>query len=174
LRFLIKIFQNWEDDDLFGLNRLSDSVSKFNHKYDVIKCKEALLSVDNKITGISSNLFHSQSCFSYDFFMRTPFDLGSSGIDVSFESKARSHFYDPAPLYWYVYRWGNCHHLSGHPDQVNAWNLLADKENLNGDIVIHPKYHRNYWQEVYDFFIQTNDYEKANRWKSAYFRFITT
>ena len=161
----------WEDDDLFGFNRLTDSVKNFKKGYDVIKCPSALMSTDNKDYLITSNLFHSQSCFSREYFDRTPFYNGKSvGVDVSFESRAKAYFHESSPLFWYIYRWGNCHHLSGRPNLETAWK---DSENtaLSGFVSIKPRYHQNYWRDVYDFYCQS-DMEGKEMWAELYSDYI--
>lgn len=157
----------WEDDDLFGFNRIEDSIRYFNPNCDVIKSHMALMSTDNQDYCVTSNLFHSQSCFTRAYFDRTPFFNGESvGVDVEYESKARKHFHSPDPLFWYIYRWGNCHHLSGRPNAATAW---ADSENktLKGYVVIKPQYHKPYWKEIYEFYQATNHPNKE-KWLELY------
>jgi hypothetical protein len=157
----------WEDDDLFGFNRLSDSIKNFKDGYDVIKGSSALMSTNNGNYLVTSNLFHSQSTFTRHYFDKTPFYTGSSiGVDVKFEANAKAHYYESSPLYWYIYRWGNCHHLSGRPDVKNAWK---DSENndLSGYIPIRPCYYQNYWRDIYDYYVAT-DIEEKEKWSNLY------
>lgn len=166
----------WEDDDLFGFNRIEEQVRLFaeieerGEIYDVVKGKLALFSLDNKDYSIGGNLYHSQSCFTAEFFHRTKFLEASFGIDCEFESQARAYWHDPSPLHWYVYRWGNCGHLSGHGDHPQAWAKSVDLK-LKGEIRLNPQYHQNYWQDIYQFYIGNNT-EHAGKWKTLYKEYI--
>lgn len=160
----------WEDDDLFGFNRIQDSVTNFNPNYDVIKSRFAIASVNNEGYVINSNLYHSGSCFSELYFQNKPFNDGSFGIDVAFEQGAKHFFFDPNPLYWYIYRWGNCHHLSGHTNAKDAWELLKDTT-LEGNIELKPQYHRPYWKDIASFYRREFP-EYVIQWESLYFKYL--
>lgn len=155
----------WEDDDLFGFNRIGEQVTHFKDNIDVVKGSLALVSMDNRDYSVGGNLFHSQSCFTADYFLNKPFIEGSFGVDCDFEQGARSVFIDPSPLHWYIYRWGNCAHLSGTGDSPNVWEAATDLS-LKGRIKLRPQYHRNYWLDILKFYQgQGIDYQT---WQSLY------
>lgn len=157
----------WEDDDLFGFNRLSEQVTYFKPGIDVVKGSLALVSMDNHDYSIGGNLFHSQSCFTAEYFLNTPFIEESFGVDCNFEQGARAVFIDPSPLHWYVYRWGNCAHLSGAGDSPQVWENALDLE-LRGRVKLVPQYRRNYWLDILNFYRKQGLDSACQKWLSLY------
>ena len=141
----------WDDDDLYPPHRISESVKLIQiTKYDMVKAKSALMSVNNGQYRLTENLYHSQACISKQYMDKTNYPDISVGEDMEFEKGATiGSFKDK---FWYVYRWGlGIHHLSGISDQKQSWNksLTFDEyKKLKGRVVVEPKFQKDYWSEI--------------------------
>lgn len=154
----------WEDDDLYGINRIEDSVQHIG-KYDAINPRKAIVSTDNTNYVIGVNTFHSQSCFTKKFVDSHTFANANFGIDVAYENMANSRKIEIEPYFWYIYRWGNTEHLSGIPREDN-WYLLSDYKRY-GEIELTPTLYRDYWLDVaYLYYAQYRQYYEG--WKALY------
>lgn len=157
----------WDDDDLYAPHRISESVRlmKSRDNYDIIKTRSAFMSIHNKDYKIVSNLFHSQSIITREYFEKNRYPDKSVGEDIDFESKARVGSIDVIP--WYVYRWGlNIHHLSGISDEKQSWEKSLKFEpykKLIGMITVNPEFQNDYWQDI-SIFLRKNNVGWGKQW----------
>lgn len=162
----------WDDDDLYGFNRITDSVKHFDSKYDMLKPSMSLVSVNNANYEIRSNVFHSATCVKASTYRRIKYRNMSVGEDLAFESEATKTHYNPGCLVWYIYRWGNTNHISGLSDTERAWEIGADRNaHIQGDIEITPTYHQNYWQDIYNYYQHLN-HQFAKVWRHHYLKYM--
>lgn len=142
----------WDDDDLYTPYRISQSVKFFkeNPSYDIIKAKDAIISVDNLNYKKANNLFHSQAIIKKEYIDKTEYPSISVAEDIEFEKNAKIKSVDIFPRFWYVYRWGlNTHHVSGLSNEKESWKRSIEfYKNMKGDFVISPEFKNNYWEEI--------------------------
>jgi glycosyltransferase involved in cell wall biosynthesis len=152
----------WDDDDLYTPFRIRESVEQFqqNPHFDIIKAKDAVLSVNNQNYKIANNLFHSQAIVTKDYMMKTTYPHISTGEDRVFESGAKIYNVDMFPWFWYVYRWGlNVHHVSGIPDEKKSWEkslTFEPYQKVKGRIKIIPEFKQDYWEDIKNYMNEIN------------------
>lgn len=164
----------WDDDDLFGLNRLSDGVTNFDPDYDILKPRASLFSVENSDYRLEYNVFHSSACIKKSAYFEKPYSNLSVGEDLDFEMRCRVKVIEVGGLVWYVYRWGNTFHISGlaGEGQENAWKAMENYvQNLEGDIEIVPQYYKNYWKDIYDYYVVHHP-EYVESWYTFYYSYL--
>jgi len=164
-------FYVWDDDDIYTPIRISKSMEIFNNNkhIDIVKSEQALMSVDNKNYRVVNNLFHSQACVSKKYMDENQYPHKSVGEDMEFEHGAKILSIHITPLLFYVYRWGGkgIHHLSGISDEKKSWDMAsikAEKDGLNGDVILHPHLEQDYWQDILNFWKSRNS-EYGDIWE---------
>lgn len=160
----------WDDDDLYAPFRLSESVYFMENypDYDIIKLKDAFISVDNKNYKVATNRFHAQAVIRKSYMDKTEYPLKSIGEDAVFERDANIKIIDMFPNFWAILRWGmNTYHIS----QINSglekqsWNdaMKQGENQLKGDVWIKPEFQKDYWADMKDVLNNINPY-LGNEW----------
>lgn len=153
-----KYFLTWDDDDLYVPFRISESVyfMKAYPEPDIIKPKDAFISIDNITYKVATNRFHSQAVIRKSYMDKTKYPLISIGEDKVFEDTANIKTIEMFPNFWAILRWGikDVYHIS----QVNpglekkSWDNAMEfsKDKLRGEIVIKPEFQKDYWADMRD------------------------
>jgi len=165
----------WDDDDLYTPFRLSESIKGMieYRGYDIIKAKDAVISVDNSNYKIANNLFHSQALITKNYMTRRFYPSISIGEDRDFEKNAKIFSLNIFPFFFYVYRWGLAtHHVSGNPNEKLSWEKSLKFEpytRIKGKVFIKPEFQKDYWEDIKNYMNKINPnlgkiwYEKIGR-----------
>jgi len=163
-----EFFCVWDDDDLYTPYRISDSVRLMqqNPNYDIIKAREAFMSVDNKNYKVVSNVFHSQAIISKKYMTQNQYPFKSIGEDTDFEKNANIGSRVMFPSFWYIYRWGlGIHHVSGIEGEKKSWqkSLTFAPYQIKGRIEVKAEFKNNYWADI------SREFEKINpQWRKEW------
>ena len=112
----------WDDDDLYLPWRLSLSVRRFDESKGYYKCPRAWMLNHGRVTGPTTNLYHSAACFTRELFERAGrYPHIGSGQDWGLEDEFKKLIpaekdddsLDSDEIY-YIYRWAGTgsYHLS--------------------------------------------------------------
>lgn len=169
-------FAIWDDDDLYTPYRLSESVywMKRDPQYDMVKARNAFLSVDNKNYVVANNLFHSQAMISKKYMQNKQYPNKSTGEDIGFETGSRINSVSIFPSFWYVYRWGlGIHHVSGISDDKKTWekSLTFEPYKMSGKVEVKAEFKHNYWKDLANVFEKINP-SWAIEWEKKMYNFI--
>jgi len=148
----------WDDDDLSTPFRISESVyfTQQYPEYDIIKPKDAFVSVDNRKYKVATNRFHAQAVIRKSYMDKTNYPLISIGEDNIFERTANIKIIDMFPSFWAVLRWGikDIYHVSQFPSglEKRSWDysLELSKNQLSGEVIIKPEFQKDYWADMKD------------------------
>lgn len=144
----------WDDDDLYTPFRISESVYFMNKclNCDILKAKDAVISIDNKVYKWATNRFHAQAIVRREYMLKADYPPKSIGEDNVFERGARIENVDISPSFWAILRWGmnEVYHISCVPSALEkkSWEVASKLANLKGDIVIEPKFQQDYWADI--------------------------
>jgi len=140
----------WDDDDLYMPFRISESVyfALKSPDYDIIKPKDAFVSVDNVTYKVATNRFHAQAIVTRKYMQNNDYPLQSIGEDKVFEDKAKMLYVEIYPSIWSIFRWGmNTYHISSIADDKESWKR-ARNDILKGDILIKAEFQKDYWEDI--------------------------
>lgn len=172
----------WDDDDLYVPYRLSESVY-FMEMYpecDIIKPKEAFISINNTVYKAAANRFHTQAIIRRSYIDKTQYPLQSIGEDNVFERNANIKLIDMFPNFWMIYRWHmgetGIYHISQSPANLEkeSWDSVLKFEEYNkvkGEVMIKAEFQKDYWEDMYNVLNNINDglgkewYKKIGRLK---------
>jgi glycosyltransferase involved in cell wall biosynthesis len=148
-----EFFCVWDDDDLFTPFRLSESVYLIlqNSQHDILKPKDAFISIDNESYKVATNRFHTQAIIKREYMEKTQYPLKSIGEDAAFERGANIGIIDIFPSFWAILRYGmNIYHISQIHNSLEkrSWEIAGNKSNLKGKIMVEPKFQKQYWEEM--------------------------
>lgn len=163
----------WDDDDLYGFNRIEESVTNFDHNFDLIKPASVIYyAPDVKYDTLKSGqgMMNSSACYTREFYNSTDYINISVGEDSDYESKAK-HKYLSIDLFWYVYRWGGWTHISGINESDQYETFKAKTTYKSGAVQLNPHYYHNYWKDIQRYLI-TYSPEIINRYNYMYKRYL--
>jgi len=143
----------WDDDDLYVPFRISESVDLIqrNPQYDILKAKNAFISIDNITYKVATNRFHAQAIVTKEYMQKTAYPSKSVGEDNVFERTANVGYIDIFPSFWAILRWGmDIYHISCIQSEQTWQNVLEyEKYNkLKGEVVVKPEFQKDYWAEM--------------------------
>jgi glycosyltransferase involved in cell wall biosynthesis len=142
-----------DDDDLLAdcaLNSVKLDIET-NKGYDIYRSKAMYFFVENILERESSNT-NNGNVYTKDYLDRITWPNKSIGEDTDITFHHNAKIYESKLKPTMCYRWGmNTLHISGMGKQPNQVILdQADKmlDNTKGEIVIHPRFLNNYYEQI--------------------------
>ena len=147
----------WDDDDLYVPFRISESVYfiEQNPDCDILKPKDAFISIGNEKYKVASNRFHAQAIITKEFIDNHMYPSISIGEDKVFEDLAKVKYVDIYPSIWSVFRWKikdvyNVSSVLSSMEKTSWESVLtyAPYNNIKGDVWVKPEFQHDYWSDL--------------------------
>ena len=142
-----------DDDDLlcpWALNNVRVD-TQTNPEFDIYRSKGIYFFAENIYEGESSNI-NNGNIYTRAYLDRITWPDTSIGEDADITFQHGGKIYESKLKHTMIYRWGmNTLHISGMGKQPNQVILdQADKvlDNTKGEIVIHPRFLNNYYEQI--------------------------